>query len=75
MTLDQVPPGKRCRIDSVGGSPTLVQRLMEFGLIEGEAVQVIATAPLGDPIEIESDLSRLSLRRADACHVHVSPLD
>lgn len=71
-TLDQVPPGGRCRIEALTGPPALVQRLLELGLMEGEEVAVVTRAPLGDPIEIEAALSRLSLRRAEAAHVHVT---
>jgi ferrous iron transport protein A len=74
-TLDQVPPGGRCRIAEVGGSPTLTQRLLEMGLMEGEEVTVITRAPLGDPIEIESALTRLSLRRREAAQVRVTLSD
>src|SRR5947209_6681555 len=48
MTLDQVPPGARCRIASLAGPPALVQRLLELGLMEGEELTVITRAPLGD---------------------------
>jgi ferrous iron transport protein A len=71
-TLDQVPPGGRCRIETIGGPDSLAQRLFELGLLEGEELTVIARAPLGDPIEIESALSRLSLRRSEAAHVRVT---
>ena len=70
--LDQVPPGSRCRIASVNGPPALVQRLLELGLMDGEEVAVIARAPLGDPIEVQAALTRLSLRRTEAAHVHVT---
>ena len=72
MTLDEVPPGGRCRIESLGGPPALVQRLLELGIMEGEELTVVAHAPLGDPIEVESALTRLSLRRAEAARVQVS---
>jgi ferrous iron transport protein A len=71
-TLDQIPPGDRCRIASLSGPPALVQRLLELGLMEGEEVAVVTRAPLGDPIEVEAALTRLSLRRAEAAHVHVT---
>lgn len=74
-TLDAVPPGSSARIESIDGPPALVQRLLELGLIEGEIVRVVTLAPLGDPIEIESPLTRLSLRKAEAAHVHVTPAD
>ena len=71
-TLDQIPPGGKCRIAALGGPPALVQRLYEFGLMEGEELTVVALAPLGDPIEVESPLTRLSLRKAEAAHITVT---
>lgn len=71
-TLDQIPPGGRCRIHHLAGPPALVQRLLELGLMEGEELMVVTRAPLGDPIEVESPLTRLSLRRAEAAQVFVS---
>ncbi len=71
-TLDQIEPGARCRIHALGGAPALVQRLLELGLMEGEEVTVVTRAPLGDPIEIESALTRLSLRKTEAAQVAVT---
>jgi Fe2+ transport system protein FeoA len=68
-SLDQLRPGQRGRITSVTGDDALVQRLMEMGLFEGEEVEVIALAPLGDPIEIRRGDFRLSLRRREAARV------
>jgi Fe2+ transport system protein FeoA len=47
-SLDQLRPGQRGRIAAPTGDDALVQRLMEMGLFEGEEVEVIALAPLGD---------------------------
>lgn len=74
-TLDQVPAGRRCRIQSLGGPPALIQRFLELGLLEGEELLVIGQAPLGDPLEIESPLTRLSLRRKEAAQVQVTLAD
>lgn len=70
--LDQLRPGQRGRIESLTGNDTLTQRLMEMGLFEGEEIEVIALAPLGDPLEIRLGDSRLSLRRGEAARVNVS---
>jgi ferrous iron transport protein A len=69
--LDQLRPSQRGRISAVAGNDTLVQRLMEMGLFEGEEIEVIALAPLGDPIEIRLGDTRLSLRRSEAARVQV----
>ena len=73
-TLDQLAPGQHAEVVSLAGSDSLVQRLYELGLIEGERVELVAIAPLGDPIEIRFGHSRLSLRKAEASGIHVSLL-
>ncbi len=55
------------------GDPALVQRLYEMGLLEGDTVEVIGVAPLGDPIEVRIGGTRLSLRRREAAAVTLSP--
>jgi ferrous iron transport protein A len=73
-SLDQLAVGQRCRVEEVVGTDSLVQRLMEMGLLEGEEVEVIGFAPLGDPLEIRLRDYRLSLRRNEAARVRVTPL-
>ena len=64
--------GQRAAVVSLAGDPALVQRLYELGLFEGEAVELVAVAPLGDPLEIRVGNARLSLRKADAAGVVVT---
>jgi ferrous iron transport protein A len=71
-TLDQLRPGQNGVVQSLGGEPGLVQRLYELGLFEGETVEVLALAPLGDPIEIRLGNARLSLRKAEAAGIQIS---
>jgi Fe2+ transport system protein FeoA len=71
VTLDQLTVGGRARIEAVRGDDALMQRLLEMGLLEGEDVEVIAVAPLGDPIEIRLRDYRLSLRRREAARVSI----
>jgi ferrous iron transport protein A len=71
-SLDQLRPGRSGRIASLVGDDALVQRLMEMGLFEGEEIEVIAFAPLGDPIEIRLGDSRLSLRRTEAARILIN---
>ena len=71
-TLDQARAGERFRIERVDGPPELVQRLMEFGLLDGEFIEVVGFAPLGDPLEIHIGGTRLSLRKREAACVAVA---
>lgn len=68
-TLDQLKPGERGTIAAISGSPVLAQRLMEMGITEGEDVEVIRFAPLGDPLEIRIRGYELSIRKCDASNV------
>ena len=70
-TLADLVPGQSAEVVAVSGDPALVQRLYEMGLLEGERVEVVARAPLGDPLEIRFGNSRLSLRKAEAANVAV----
>jgi Fe2+ transport system protein FeoA len=74
-TLDRLTPGQRAEVLALAGEPGLVQRFYELGLMEGEQVEMVALAPLGDPIEIRLGNSRLTLRKAEATGVcvHVLP--
>jgi ferrous iron transport protein A len=71
-SLDQLHTGQRARIDAVQGADALGQRLLEMGLLEGDEVEVIGFAPLGDPMEIRLRDYRLSLRRTEAARIFVS---
>lgn len=74
MTLDQISRGSSARILDVTGDDTLAIRLMEMGLIEGEEIELIGAAPLGDPLEFSVRGYRLSLRANEARRVIVEPL-
>jgi len=73
-SLDEFRPGQRVRVVAVAGTDALVQRLLEMGLLEGEEVEIVGYAPLGDPVEIRLGDYRLSLRRSEAARVSVVPL-
>lgn len=73
-TLDRMTPGQSGRVLALSGSPALVQRLMEFGILEGDEIEFVALAPLGDPLELRVGSTRLSLRRADAVGIAVELL-
>jgi Fe2+ transport system protein FeoA len=69
--LDDLRTGDRARIVEVTGDDAVSVRLMEMGLIEGEEIEHLGAAPLGDPIEIEVRGYRLSLRMSEARRVVV----
>ena len=73
-SLDRLPVGARGRVRAVRGDPALVQRLGELGVFEGEIIELLGVAPLGDPIEIRVGDSRLSLRREEAAGIELDLL-
>ncbi|VTS03181.1 FeoA family protein [Tuwongella immobilis] len=75
MQLHELPIGSRATIEAMSGEPALLQRLYEFGLLEGETVELLALAPLGDPLEIRIGRTRLSLRRSEAACIAVRVSD
>lgn len=70
-SLDQIPVGSRGVIQSIAGTDSTTQRLMEMGVIEGEPFHLVKTAPLGDPLEVEIHGYHLSVRKTEASRVQV----
>ena len=73
MTLKDTNPGMVVRIDEVGES-ALKQRLMTMGLIPGTRVDILNSAPLGDPIALRLRSYNLALRRDDAATIQVTQI-
>ena len=71
MTLKDAKLGEVVRIDSVGES-NLKQRLLTMGLIPGTRVEILRSAPLGDPIAVRLRAYNLALRQDDAEKIEVS---
>lgn len=72
LTLADILAGQTVRVLEIHGDDSLSARIMEMGIIQGEVVRVIALAPLGDPMELEVQRYRLSLRKAEARRISVS---
>ncbi len=71
ITLDLLNEGEKARILDVSGEDAIAIRLMEMGLTDGEEVEHLGRAPLGDPIELLIRGYRLSLRSTEAQRVIV----
>ncbi len=71
QTLDMLAEGDRARIADIAGEDAIAIRLMEMGLTEGEEIEVLGFAPLGDPIEFLVRGYRVSLRKTEARRVSV----
>jgi len=74
MTLEELKPGNRYRIDSIDAGDPAVQRLMVLGLVEGADLELASAAIGGDPIELNLYGISISLRREHARHFTISAL-
>ena len=73
-TLAGLRPGQLGRISTVIGDDGVALRLLEMGLTEGEEIELLGYAPLGDPIEYSVRGYRISLRSSEAERVLIEPL-
>jgi len=75
LSLSQLPRGQWAVITKVGGEGALRQHFLDMGILPETEVRIVKYAPMGDPMEIEIHGYELSLRREDAAHIEVAPLD
>jgi len=71
MTLDGLLPGEKARVKKISTRGSIGRRIMDMGIIKGAEVEVVRTAPLGDPIDIRVRGYHLSLRKAEAARIEV----
>jgi ferrous iron transport protein A len=74
-TLAELAVGARGKIVKVTGEDQISSRLLEMGLTPGASVQLLGTAPLGDPVELSIRGYRLSIRRSEAARVEIEHQD
>ena len=73
MFLNELKLQQRGRIVGFQGQLAVTQRLMAMGMLPGQAVEVVGVAPFGDPVTVQLDSSRVSLRRSEAATLQVEP--
>ena len=72
MTLRDLPAGRDARVTSVTGTGRVARRLVEMGIVPGAEVQVVKSAPFGDPIEVRLRGYNLAMRRNEAEFIEIS---
>lgn len=75
MTLTDLAPGESVTIESVDADDLAVQRLMVLGLVEGAILTFVRASLGGDPLEFRLFGSSISLRREQARHFRVAPVE
>ncbi|MCX8958859.1 ferrous iron transporter A [Erwinia psidii] len=73
----QYIPGKDYQILSYSPdvSTAFRQKLLSLGLLPGAFFKVRRTAPLGDPVQIETRRFSLMLRKKDLACLRIAPTD
>lgn len=74
-TLNELRVGERAKILGLTDPTSPCRRkLLALGLTPSTTLTMLRTAPMGDPVEIRSRGSNLSLRRNEACLIEVEKL-
>ncbi len=71
LTLRDLKKGEYATIDEISDN-TLKLKLMEMGCIPGEVIKLSHIAPMGDPIAIEVQGYKLSLRLSEADSIKIT---
>jgi len=74
MTMGDLRPGQKARVLSIGTQGAMRQRILDMGITQNVAVELIKVAPLGDPLELSLRGYQLSLRKSDAALIEVELL-
>lgn len=73
MNLANASIGTPFTVKDIGGHGSFRRRLLELGLVPGTTVTLLSVAPLRDPMELLIRGASMSIRRAEAALVTVSP--
>ena len=73
-TLNDLRPGEKARITKVLAKGTVRRKLMDMGMVPGSEIEVVRTAPLGDPIEFRIKGYSLSMRKQEAANIVVETI-
>ena len=63
------------RVEDDAPNDAIARRLRELGFVAGEAVEVMASGPIGaEPLLVQVGFTRFALRRSEAARVRVQPV-
>ena len=74
VPLASLTPGQKGKIAGIDLPGSQKGRVMEMGLTNGTLIEVVKIAPLGDPVEYKVRGGHISLRKAEAALIRVTPL-
>jgi ferrous iron transport protein A len=75
LTLADVNQNEACKVIRVGAENAELQsRLYALGLYPGVEVEILRVAPVGDPFQVRTQSTLLSIRRREAALIEVARL-
>lgn len=72
-TLKELGLNRAGRVGEFAGRGPLAQRLLAMGFLPGTPIRVVQVAPFGDPVTVELDGWRVSIRLQEADALRVIP--
>lgn len=75
VPLSQFPLHKKGRIEKIKTEAKLAQRFLSMGITIGSVIQITGIAPFGDPIQIKIKGSKYTIRKSEAKHIFILPLE
>lgn len=75
MTLKELKPGEKGRIEKVSGEGPVKRRIRDMGMTPGSLVEVVRVAPMGDPMDVKIRGYHLSLRKEEASRILVRRIE
>lgn len=72
LTLNKLAFNQKATVKSVSSNNSEVQcRLLTLGIYPGVQIEVLRQAPLGDPLQVRSGTTLLSIRKDEASGIEV----
>lgn len=69
-TVNHLKKGEKAIITEIN-SDALPLKLLEMGCLPGNSVELLQVAPLGDPLFLDINGSRLAIRKETAQHIQI----
>lgn len=71
MKLSEAGAGKRVKIVAIATDSAVAAKLQNLGVREGAPITVLRFAPMGTPVEIKADNTRIAIGIAEADKITV----
>jgi len=71
-TLGEIHHGGQLEVTAITSDCSRAGRLAALGFLPGRRIRVVHIAPLGDPISVEMEGQKISVRRTEASLIEIT---